>query len=134
MIDDSSLIQIIQKHYPETQAIYLFGSYATGEISSQSDIDIALLLPFEFKKELMMTNLHFELEQYFKRDVDLINLRTVSTVFQNIIVNTGKVIFCADEYSKGTFEMLVWLFYQKLNEERADILEAFFKTGKAYAI
>jgi|WetSurMetagenome_2_1015567.scaffolds.fasta_scaffold19476_6 uncharacterized protein len=134
MIDDSLLIQIIQKHYPETQAIYLFGSFVNGEISSQSDVDIALLLPFEFKEELMMTNLHFELEQYFKRDVDLINLRTVSTVFQNIIINTGKVIFCADEYSKGTFEMLVWSFYQKLNEERAEILEALFKTGKAYAI
>ncbi len=134
MIDDSLLIQIIQKHYPETQAIYLFGSFVNGEISSQSDVDIALLLPFEFKEELMMTGLHFELEQYFKRDVDLINLRTVSTVFQNIIINTGKVIFCTDEYSKGTFEMLVWSFYQKLNEERAEILEAFFKTGKAYAI
>lgn len=134
MIDDALLIQIIQKHYPETQAIYLFGSFVNGEISSQSDVDIALLLPFEFKEELMMTALHFELEQYFKRDVDLINLRTVSTVFQNIIINTGKVIFCADEYSKGTFEMLVWSFYQKLNEERAEILEDFFKTGKAYAI
>ncbi len=30
--------------------------------------------------------------------------------------------------------MLVWSFYQKLNEERAEILEEFFKTGKAYAI
>lgn len=134
MIDDSMLIQIIQKHYPETQAVYLFGSYANGGISSQSDVDIALLLPFEMKEQLMMTDLHFELEQYFKRDVDLVNLRMVSTVFQNIIVNTGNVIFCADEYSRGTFEMLTWSFYQKLNEERAEILEDFFKTGKAYKV
>jgi hypothetical protein len=30
--------------------------------------------------------------------------------------------------------MLTWSFYQKLNEERAAILETFFKTGKAYAV
>jgi len=134
MIDYSTPIHLIKQHYPHTQAIYVFGSYANGGISSQSDVDIALLLPFEMKEQLMMTSLHFELEQYFKRDVDLINLRMVSTVFQNIIINTGKVIFCADEYSRGTFEMLTWSFYQKLNEERAEILEDFFKTGKADAI
>ncbi len=134
MIDYSTLIQIIQKHYPEVQAIYVFGSYANGGFSPQSDVDIALLLPFEFKEELMLTDLYFELGEFLKKDVDLVNLRMVSTVFQNIIINTGKVIFCADEYLKGMFEMLVWSFYQKLNEERAEILEDFFNTGKAYAI
>jgi len=130
----STPIHLITQHYPQIQAIYVFGSFVSGDISSQSDVDIALLLPFEMKEELMMIDLQFELEQYFKRDVDLINLRNVSTVFQNIIINTGKVVFCADEYSKGTFEMLVWSFYQKLNEERADILEDFFKTGIAYKV
>ena len=76
----------------------------------------------------MLTDLYFELGVFLKKDVDLINLRMVSTVFQNIIINTGKVIFCADEYLKGMFEMLVWSFYQKLNEERAEILEDFFNT------
>ena len=69
--------------------IYVFGSFVNGGLFSQSDVDIVLLLPFEIfeiKEELMMTSLHFELEQYFKRDVDLINLRIVSTVFQNMVV------------------------------------------------
>ncbi|MEY3220947.1 MAG: hypothetical protein RIT27_2304 [Pseudomonadota bacterium] len=128
------LIHLIKYHYPEVQAIYLFGSYINGGFSSDSDVDIALLLPFEKKEQLLMSPLHFVLENYFNRDVDLVNLRAVSTVFQNIIINTGMVVYCADEYSKGIFEMLVWSFYQKLNEERAEILNEFFKTGKAYAI
>ena len=131
------IIEIILKYYPETQVVYLFGSAAEGNLQQHSDIDLALLLPHDLAKKqasLAMSLAHLELENHLKRDVDLVNLRQVSTVFQYVIINKGKVIYCVDEYSRKTFEMLTWSFYQKLNEERAEILDEFFRTGKAYAV
>jgi len=134
---NAQAIELIQLHYPDIQAIYLFGSAINYQLQPNSDIDIALLLPHQIAKKLAnltMTPLHLELTHYFQRDVDLINLREVNTVFQYIIVNTGKIIYYRDKTTYRTFEMLTWSFYQKLNEERAEILEAFFKTGQAYAV
>ncbi len=38
--------KLILNHFPNIQAIYLFGSYGTEDEWFNSDIDIALLLPF----------------------------------------------------------------------------------------
>jgi len=133
----SPVTELIQSHHPDIQAIYFFGSAVNYQLQPDSDIDIALLLPHQIAKKLAnlaMTPLHLELTHYFQRDVDLINLREVNTVFQYLIVNRGKIIYYRDKTTYRTFEMLTWSFYQKLNEERAEILEAFFKTGQAYAV
>jgi len=136
-MNKTTITKIMLKHQPQIQAIYLFGSAAKNQLRPDSDIDIAVLLPYQIAKNnenLFMTPLRHELENEVQRDVDLINLRQVSTVFQYIIVNSGEIIHCADKVERHTFEMLVWSFYQKLNEERADILNIFLKTGKAYAV
>jgi len=134
---NSQVTELIRAYYPDIQAIYLFGSAVNYQLQSDSDIDIALLLPHQVAKKLgnlSMSPLHLELTHYFQRNVDLINLREVTTVFQYIIINTGKIIYYRDKITYRTFEILTWSFYQKLNEERAAILEAFFKTGQAYAV
>lgn len=80
-----TLVQTIVKRYPETQAVYLFGSYGTGHEWPESDVDIAVLLPPEKAKNtgsLSVIDLQLELETLLKKQVDLINLRLVSTVFQ----------------------------------------------------
>jgi len=137
LLDSQTVIQIILEHYPEAQAIYVFGSVIADNLRPDSDIDLALLLPHEIAKKqdnLSMISIKYALEHYLQREVDLINIRQVATVFQYVIINQAKIIYCADEFMRNTFEMLVWSFYQKLNEERAAILEEFFKTGKAYAV
>ncbi len=62
------------------------------------------------------------------------NARLVSTVFQKEIIGSGRLIYAADPYAVDEFEMLVMSYYQKLNEERKDILESFYRTGRAYAV
>ncbi len=64
--------------------------------------------------------------------VDLINLREVSTVFQNEIITADRRIYTGDAYGADEFEMLALSFYQKLGEERREILEEFWRTGRAY--
>ena len=127
------IIRIILKHYPKTQAVYLFGSYETDFERSDSDIDLALLLPHgsrEGNLQLAGSDCRFELEEMLGKEVDLLNLRMLSTVFQKEVIMTGKLIHCAERYAVDEFEMLTMSSYQKLNEERAEILALIGKTGR----
>ena len=124
-------------YYSAVQGIYLLGSYGTEDEWPDSDIDIALLmLPEQAKQEknLILSPCRFELEKALYREVDILNARQVSTVFQKEIVGRGRIIHGADRYAVDEFEMLVISYYQKLNEERRGILESFHRTGRAYAI
>jgi uncharacterized protein len=127
----------ILRTHPTTQAIYLYGSHATGDVRPDSDVDLALLLPHTEAKatgSLALSELSTELELLLGCRVDLVNLRQTSTVLQKEVVFKGRRLFCAAPSAVAEFEMLVLSFYQKLNEERREILEAFFETGRAYPV
>lgn len=135
MID--ALVDEILKGFPDAQMIYLFGSTASGEARPDSDIDLAMLLPHAQARtagNLTLSDLAFRLMRLAKRDVHLINLRLASTVLQNQVVGHGQVLHCADENARAEFEMLSLSFYQKLNEERAEIIHAFKETKRAYDV
>ncbi|GAB1481390.1 type II toxin-antitoxin system antitoxin [Treponema sp.] len=125
------IVDIIVRYYADIQAIYLFGSYGTSDERPQSDVDIALLLPVDRSKcagNLALSPAASELALLLGRDIDLINLRLVDTVFQNQIVGTGRIILKRDVYETELFEMLSLSFYQKLNQERASIIEQIART------
>lgn len=127
------IIKTVRRFYPETEAIYLFGSYLTPDETKESDIDIAVLLPPAVAKHsgsLAMSECRDALEDALKRGVDLVNLRQVNTVFQNEITGQGRLLYKGDEYAVDVFEMQVLSGYQKLNEERAGILEDIFASGR----
>jgi uncharacterized protein len=129
------IIPIVLKHYPTTQGIYLFGTCGTEYERPDSDVDIALLLPPELaikEKYLVMSQCRFDLENELRKDVDLLNARLISTVFQIEITYNGKLIYCADRYAVDEFEMLALSFYQKLNEERAEVLAEGLRSGRFY--
>ena len=83
MIEPEAIIQTVLRHYADTQATTLFGSYGTDNAWPDSDVDIALLLPPKQARAdrlLAMTPLCAELRCLLKKSVDLIDLREVSTV------------------------------------------------------
>jgi predicted nucleotidyltransferase len=128
-----TLVEIVLRDFPSAQAIYLLGSYARGEQHTQSDIDLAVLLPVDIaRRRWRLTAL--ALAKQARRDVDLVNLRLVSTVFQNEIIHTGVLLYCSDEPARQEFEMLALSAYIKQSEERADILRAFLRTRQAYDV
>ncbi len=121
-------------HYPAAQGIYLFGTHGTDDERPDSDVDIALLLPPDEARRaghLALSDLQLQLAVALGRDVDLLNARLVTTVFQKEII-FGELIYCADRAAVDEFEMLTLSAYQKLNEERAEILAEFRRTGRAY--
>jgi uncharacterized protein len=135
---EGAIIETILKHYPDAQAIYLFGSYGTEDEWPESDVDIAVLLPPEKAKmvgSLAMSDLRSALESLLKKDVDLINLRLVPTVLQKeIVVADRRIYAAADPYGAEEFEMLTMSYYQKLNEERAGIIESALKDGRFHRV
>ena len=134
MNKNDELIRIILQHYPATQAIYLFGSFAAGQDWPGSDVDIAILLPPEEAKKtgsLQMSDLRFDLETLLGKEVDLINLRQAPTVLRKEVVMADRRIFDRDRFAAEEFEMLTLSYYQKLNEERAEIL-AEARAGKRF--
>lgn len=131
------IASIILEHYPSVQAIYLFGTYGTTDERPDSDVDIAVLLPPEQARRrphLMLTPCHYALADALARPTELLNAREISTVFQKEIVESGRLLYSADENAVAEFEMLTLSLYQKLNEERAEILDSFNKTGRTYDI
>ncbi len=138
MINENNIVQYVLEEYPNTQAIYLFGSIAAKEYTKNSDIDIALLLPVNDAKleyeNLFYSELHNKLAKHFNCAIDLINLRKTSTVFQKEVIAKGKRISCNDRYTSDEFEMITLSKYQKLNEERKDLLKEFWESGRAYKI
>lgn len=129
------LISLVLETWPDTQAIYLFGSWGSAYERAESDVDIAVLLPAPQAKKagsLALSDLHLALQTALDREVDLINLRQVPTVLQKEVVMTGRRIFCVPGTTVDEFELLVLALYQKLNEERAGILAEGLRSGRFY--
>ena len=131
------IIQTVLSYYPTVQGIYLFGSCMTEDEWPDSDVDIALLLPpIEAKQEryLAMSECALDLARNLGKEVDLLNARTVSTVFRKEIVSKGRLLYSTNRYAIDEFEMLTLSYYQKLNEERAGIIDSALADGRFYNI
>ncbi|AZB42050.1 nucleotidyltransferase domain-containing protein [Bacillus sp. FJAT-42376] len=112
--------------------IIIFGSFAKGSVHKDSDLDIAF---YSEEREFSSYDLFMmaqELADMLKLEVDLVNLRTASTVFQAQIYTTGKVIYSKDESLRKRCEMLSLRMYVKLNEERKDIILKVNESGTIY--
>ena len=139
-MDSAARVQIVETvrlSFPDTEALYLYGSAAAGTLGPNSDVDLGLLLPHVRAREegsLVLHDLRFDLEKLLNRDVDLVNLRRSPIVLQKEVLATGVLLYETDPATTAGYEMLVLSLYGKLNEERADILAAFAADKRAYKL
>jgi predicted nucleotidyltransferase len=130
-MDDHALIEHIKKSVPSLIALYRFGSHAKGAARLDSDMDLALLardpIPNIRRFELAQ-----ELAAQIHRDVDLVDLRTVSTVMRMQVVSTGECLDASNEPARREFEMYAYSDYTRLNEERREILKKIRESGLVY--
>ena len=136
MLIEEIITKTVLEHFPAVQAIYLFGSAGQHLERPDSDLDIALLLPFSATTSgptLYFTDCHGALEARLGKKVDLLSARHASTVFRKEII-AGELLFCQDAFAREEFEMLALSAYQRLNLERGEILAAFSRTGRAFNV
>jgi len=112
-------------------AIYIFGSSITEYERQTCDIDIAIMCKTKVGK-LRLWEVTQEIAIALKRDIDLLDLKSSSTVMQMQVVANGKRIYCADDMFCEKFEDFVFSSYALLNEERNGILEDIKSRGNIY--
>lgn len=136
-MQSEQIAQVIQSFYPDVQGVYLFGSHASDYERIDSDIDIAVLLPHLTAKkagDLTLGHCWQALNHLSNKSIDLINLRLANTVFQHEIIHTGQLILNNDQTAVDEFEMLCMSFYQKLNEERREIIVDIIRQKRILAV
>jgi len=86
--------EILEKNFSITK-IGLFGSYATGQETADSDIDIFYELAAGKREGIIDA---YNIENYFKqllfgKEVDLVNAKYVNPIIENEIVNSIIYVF-----------------------------------------
>jgi uncharacterized protein len=130
-MNDVALSEYIRKAVPGLIALYRFGSQAKGTARPGSDVDLAILSR-ESVPNLRRFELAQELAIRLHRDVDLVDLRSASTVMRMQVISTGESLDAPNELARREFEMYVYSDYARLNEERQDILKRITQSGVVY--
>jgi predicted nucleotidyltransferase len=89
--------QIVEKFHPER--IILFGSYAYGEPTPDSDVDLLVVMPFEGHSPRQAAEIRFQVRPQFPLDLlvrtpELLRQRLeMGDFFMKEIVDEGKVLY-----------------------------------------
>ncbi|TCI47407.1 nucleotidyltransferase domain-containing protein [Exiguobacterium sp. SH3S2] len=133
MISEKVRQMIIETLQRETDAdfILLFGSFAKGTDREDSDVDLAYfsqkrLSPYE------RFNLASELALLCGRDVDLVDIREVDTVFAMQIFSEGIPLLIRDENEWVRQRIKAYRMYAELNEQRDIVLKEIKARGSVF--
>jgi len=101
MVDEKRIIKfsnrIVQKFHP--QKIILFGSYATGTPSPDSDVDVLVILHFEGNNALKaaeilnQTDPHFPIDLLVRKPEEIQERLELGDFFLRDILSQGKVMY-----------------------------------------
>ena len=131
-MDTDKLVTLIESRIGPLQALYLFGSVARKQERQDSDVDLAVLVASPLT-ELARWELAQELAVFCGKDVDLIDLRSASTVMRSQILHSSRKLYeQADAAPVGAFEDFIVSDYARLNEERAGILADIAARGSVH--
>ena len=111
--------------------ILLFGSFAKGTIHGESDIDLAY---FSDKQLSSYERFIFsaELSELAMREVDLVDIKQIDTVFTMQIFEQGIPIYIQDENELTRQIMRAYSMYATLSEQRAPIIDAIKERGSVF--
>lgn len=130
-IDDDAIAATILRQFPDTAAVYRFGSTVSGDARADSDVDLAFL-PERAVDPLRRFEVQERLAASLRRDVDLVDLAAASTVLRMQVLAHGVAIRTVDRARRERFEDFVYASYPRLNEERSGILADIRREGRVY--
>ncbi len=103
-IDLNELKHLLEKKNPEISIAYIFGSAKDGYIKEGSDIDIAVLLCYNYEK-LLEFKIAADIEEAFKCKVDVVVLNTANPILTYEVFKTGNRLFERDSLKRAVFEV-----------------------------
>ena len=128
---DDLIVTAVRTVVPEALAIYLFGSRAQGEERPGSDLDLGVLVRGRADVVTLWERAQ-DIAGQLHLDVDLVDLRSASTVLQYQIVTTGRRLFAAPGLDVDRFEMFALKEMAYLNEARAGVMADIAREGRVY--
>jgi uncharacterized protein len=95
---------------PRVEAVYLFGSHASGETHEGSDVDLAVLLdgPISLAEELRLRAL--AVDELHRDDIDFVILNQAPPLLSYEVIG-GRRLFARDATSVDDFEYRTMLRY-----------------------
>lgn len=129
-IDFSAVVTALKDMVPSLTAVYAFGSQVSGDAGPESDLDVALMADESLGAEVLW-DLASRLAGIVGCPVDLLNLRSASTVMQYRVVTTGQRLWARDEQA-ALYEAFILSQKTALDEARAGLLQDIQKTGIVY--
>jgi predicted nucleotidyltransferase len=105
------LLDLLVEVVPTLQAVYLFGSEASGRASTESDLDLGVLAEAPLPNDVRW-QLAAELAQRAGRDVDLVDLRQVDPILAFQILSRGERLLVRDSHAQAVWEMTALSRYQ----------------------
>jgi len=88
--------------YPEVQAVYLFGSHATGRLHLESDVDLALA-PASPHARARKLDILTDLARSGFCEVSLVFLDTTDVVLRYEAVRHNRLIYSTKNFDRGAF-------------------------------
>ena len=131
MIDLTAAISFLKRSVPDLQAIYLFGSHASGHVKADSDVDLALLTATSIPP-LHRWELAADCAVLLKCDVDLVVLRSANTITQYQVVTEGRRVYTQDARLCDFFENLIMSEYLDFQMFLQPIINDIRQRGSIY--
>ena len=129
-MNEQMVVDYFVQQLPGLRALYLYGSMALGQAGLASDVDIAVVADQPIPS-VRIFELAEDLASRLNLDVDLIDLRAVSTVMCMQVISRGRRLFGAG-LDVELFEDRVYAQYARLNEERSALLADISERGSIY--
>ena len=130
---NEQIVSICLKHTPSLLAIYLYGSTDGPFEKAESDLDIAILLPWN--KDLnyeTLSSLNMELTETFSKKIDLVELRKAGIILQKEVIMKGSRLYAGSSLEADRYEVMIMKSYQILSDERKDIINEAMQSGRFY--
>ena len=121
---DLRLLANIFGKYPDIQAVYLFGSAASGRANANSDLDLAIV-PRPNVKQLDKLGILVDLTRFGLRDIDLVILDTDDIVLKHESVRQNHLVYQAEDFDNGAY-------YSRVMREYLDFLPYMEVQRQAY--
>ena len=118
-LNEDIIINLLRDNIPQLKLIYLFGSYAQGTQHRNSDIAVLADVTLD---NIARWQLAQKLASALDTDVDLVDLRTASTVLCQQVVTQGKQLWGTPQDDE-LFAVKTISMYQHLQVERQAIID-----------
>ncbi len=130
LAEQGPVVSAIRSRFTDTMAIYAFGSQVQGTAGPQSDLDLAVLVA-GYAEPLALWDVAGTLADIAGCPVDLLDLRSASTVMQYQVITTGQRLWSVG-LAAGLFETYVLSEKTALDEARAPLMADIQRTGKIH--